>query len=257
MPRLLFGGARQRAARNNPVERSRSPRRVGHEGGGGRQRISRAAAAASSATSDVPGPSDGPTVEQLQGFRDNVCKLFLTNKFSAPEAVNLVRSAQGAGAGGVVDLANICAKAANMNNAARDMLRKVVRGARMPQLYWVDVPLYCSASDTAVKTQLPVILPHELFAQIVADVDLPSLMVMSPELRHIHRSICSKLSISLREGIPIGVHGDGVPHQKRKTVEVLSWNFLAEGFDTRFCSPWWRKTFAASAGVRADTRSKR
>ena len=118
----------------------------------------------------------------------------------------------------------------------------------MPQLYWVDAPPYCSASDAAVKTPLPVILLPEMVAQIVADVDVPSLVVMSPELRHIHRSICSKLSISLREGIPIGVHGDGAPHQKRSTVDVLSWNFLTEGFDTRLLFALVEKDYCCKFG---------
>ena len=39
---------------------------------------------------------------------------------------------------------------------------------------------------------------------------------------------CAALGLDPEHFIALGLHGDGVPHQKGKSIEVLSWNFISD-----------------------------
>ena len=39
---------------------------------------------------------------------------------------------------------------------------------------------------------------------------------------------CAALGLNPEHFIALGLHGDGVPHQKGKSMEVLSWNFISD-----------------------------
>eukprot|EP00974_Lingulodinium_polyedra_P106690 10329017-Lingulodinium_polyedra.AAC.1 len=45
---------------------------------------------------------------------------------------------------------------------------------------------------------------------------------------------CANFQTDPSRFIALGLHGDGVPHQHRKSIEVLSWNVLSAGMDERF-----------------------
>ena len=47
----------------------------------------------------------------------------------------------------------------------------------------------------------------------------------------------------------IGLHGDGVPHTRKKTVEVFSWNFVAEPDADRFLATLIEKEFLCQCGT--------
>ena len=78
---------------------------------------------------------------------------------------------------------------------------------------------------------LPFILPHELLDQIVAAsrghnlVDLPS---SDAGLQRMKTDWCKHLKVPDRRTIPMGFHGDGVPHQVKSSLFVFSWNLLAK-----------------------------
>ena len=114
-------------------------------------------------------------------------------------------------------------------NAKRDLMRTLLRGSSLPSYYWVDVPTHggqvCS---------VPLILPHALFALLIQKADVSTLTTVHPELDAIRTTVASKWALGPKALVPIGFHGDGVPRQKAKSIEVLSWNFLAEPDADRF-----------------------
>eukprot|EP00974_Lingulodinium_polyedra_P061386 5922367-Lingulodinium_polyedra.AAC.1 len=107
------GGAKQRLQRSlgarsgSPAspQRSRSLSR-GHgpaPKGGARQRAMRSSAAASSSGQQAPSVPQAAE-EAGQDFKRHICKLFLENKFSGKETVDLIQKALKANAGGLDSL---------------------------------------------------------------------------------------------------------------------------------------------------------
>eukprot|EP00974_Lingulodinium_polyedra_P112728 10908527-Lingulodinium_polyedra.AAC.1 len=79
------------------------------------------------------------------------------------------------------------------------------------------------------QVDMPFLLPHELLASVVKQGGFPELDQMDPALADLHSQFCRSMDIDPGRCIPLGMHGDGVPHQARKSVEVLSWNMLGVG----------------------------
>ena len=105
-------------------------------------------------------------------------------------------------------------------NAKRDLMRTLLRGSSLPSYYWMDVQTH-GGQICAV----PLILPHELFALLTQKADVSKLTAVHPELEDLRTTLASSLALDPKALVPIGLHGDGVPHQKAKSIKVLSWNF--------------------------------
>ena len=118
--------------------RSRSPLRRGGRVIAARRRQALTAASSGSggilAAGGDPAPAD---VDHAREFRSHVARLYLRNKMSAKDTVDLVRKAQKAEAKGVDDLA----RAGGPKNAQRDLMRMLLRGCILPALYWASVPV--------------------------------------------------------------------------------------------------------------------
>ena len=96
---------------------------------------------------------------------------------------------------------------------------------------------------------MPFLLPHEMLASMFEKNNLAVedfANTPSTEMQDLKRKVCRELGLDPRTCIPLGLHGDGVPHQKQGSVEVLSWNFLGVPESERmlcaiaekkFCSP--------------------
>eukprot|EP00969_Alexandrium_andersonii_P268287 11855465-Alexandrium_andersonii.AAC.1 len=103
----------------------------------------------------------------------------------------------------------------------------------MPPLYFAKVPVHNKNKDGALKeTLLPFLLPHELLYHMLKKnpgllKDLCSLEQDS--LKRLHTEWANKFEIDEASCVPIGTFGDGVPHQKRKGIEVFTWNTLKDG----------------------------
>ena len=158
-----------------------------------------------------------------------MARLFLLNKFSGPETVELVVEAHAAGAQGVRAMRKAGAQGKRPQNAKRDLLRTLLRGSSLPSYYWADVPTHGGQVCACAM-----ILPHELFALLIQKAAVSTLTTVHPELDAIRTTVASKLALDPKALVPIGFHGDGVPHQKAKSIEVLNWNFLAEPDADRF-----------------------
>ena len=103
--------------------------------GGAKQRhASRSSASASQAASSR---STLAAVVEPSGkeFADHVARLFLMNKFSGPETVELVVKAHAAGAQGVRAMRKAGAQGKHPQNAKRDLMRTLLTGSSL----WVDV----------------------------------------------------------------------------------------------------------------------
>ena len=158
------GGARQRVARSvaNSVARSRSPPvsdalSAASSGlparGGARQR----------ALASLPVvPDEPPAADSGTDFRKYVSNLFLKNRFSGAETVKLLGKAHKAGICAVSDLASSGGGGAQMQNATRDLMSKLLRSCDMPELYLADIELYNTSSDKMESCPLPFLLPHEV-----------------------------------------------------------------------------------------------
>ena len=66
-------------------------------------------------------------------------------------------------------------------------------------------------------------LPHEWLAAIWSDEFLKVDPCMA-HLQALRASVCASLKLDPNEYAPLGLHGDGVPHTKNKSIECLSWN---------------------------------
>ena len=146
--------------------RSRSPLRRGGRVASARRRQAEAAeAAASSGAGGDPAPAD---IDHAREFRSHVARLYLGNKMSATDTVELVRKAQKAEAKGVDDLARAGGQRHVRQNAQRDLMRTLLRACILPALYFATVPVYDTMTNTNTEAKIPFLLPHEMMGSFVA-----------------------------------------------------------------------------------------
>ena len=250
------GGAKMRAlASVEHRERSRSPQAEAsssttRKGGGVRQRALRQAGAGDCG-GDVPRDVSGHVDDQpnVTAFRNHVSRLFLKNRFSGAELLTLVKAAETSGTAGIHDLAS----SNSLANAARDVFRKLRKCKNLPEVYWVDdVPLHDVKTNATVYSRIPVLLPHEMLSAIMQSIDTVE-QVLSDDLRKLKQDICGKLGLDAASTLVLGLHGDGVPHQKKKSIECLSWNILSDESSHRYLFPQSRNNFVVGAVAVADT----
>ena len=146
---------------------------------------------------------------------------------SLEKVQSLMAAATQAGASGVSDLSRTGASGRHANNVSRDLLRLLLKSKDMPSLYWAKVPLHCSATEQSQEIELPFLLPHEMFHKVCSKIGSPRELKsdMDPCLQELLSDCCSQLRTSPTEVIPLGLHGDGVPHQKHGSIECFNWNF--------------------------------
>ena len=217
----MRGGARQRYLASAPAvrDRSRSPRRAPSRRGAGARR---AALAAQETCTD-------PDAVGAR-FRTYVSKLHLSNKLSALETQCLASNAAGAGATGVTDIASVGASGLHPGNAHRDLMRRYLKGCSVPEVYVAEIPIHDPQSDTDhVPVMLPFLLPHEMIHCILkgsartAD-DLAQLPEGGP-LDNVATVFAHDKGVERNRVLPIGFHGDGVPHKKTNPCRYFRGTF--------------------------------
>ena len=162
-------------------------------------------------------------------FRQLVSNLFLKNDFSGAMVQRVCASAAQAGAKEVNDLGRAGHSGARMGNAPRDLLRTILKDKKgMPALYMALIPLHNTTTEEIEETMFPFILPHEVLAKIIAKKPLCELKGgLEPELKNELGKSCGDLGLDADQVLPLGLHGDGVPHQKQGTTECFSWNIAS------------------------------
>ena len=252
----LKGGARQRLRSRLEEERRHRDDTTSASSsalppkGGIRQRVGVKRKRGTDGDGDIVDGSD-PDELARQIYRKSVVQKYLLNRIAACELKDDIRKSFGAGAGGVADLA----APSTRDHAARSLHRAISKGCDAPPLYEVhDVPIHNPTTgkdgDTAT---IPVLLPHEVLWYKLKDnpemlahiknADLPT------GVGKLKQDWCKKFDVPSDECFGLGVFGDGVQHQKRKTVDTITWNVLESGvFATRILYAIVAKDFLCKCG---------
>ena len=155
------GGARQRFLARSRTPAPPSPEddpgaaSSGLERGGARQRLARAQPLP---VEDLPAAATDPGIQ----FKNHIAHLFLKNRFSGPETVELIQKAYGAHAEGLDELLRAGGAGRHMQNSRRDLMRALLKGCKMPDLYWADIPVWNGNTNALELLPFPFILPHEV-----------------------------------------------------------------------------------------------
>ena len=179
-----------------------------------RSRATREQEEASGSTRSRAAPND----DGASQFRSHIARLYLTSncwKRVKPQVLK-----------GVADIASAGKRGSILKNTSRELMRKLLKSVTAPPVYWAEVPVH-DAKGSTTPCRLPVLLPHEMFASIMArDSNLSRFEDQRlTHLLQLRTDFCNAMRLAERAGATIGVHGDGVPHQRGKSVECVSWNF--------------------------------
>ena len=181
---------------------------------------------------EKPNPSSSstaPAPEHQEDIRTVAADLFLDNKLSAKDVSRVATSAQRCGASGIDDIASAGKHGELPKNLARDILRKLLKGTTMPDLFWCPITGWDPKTKEKTSINIPFLLPHEVLHSMRENTKLTSLDVDNcPEMYQQFQERCAKLQMEPSSCIALGLHGDGVPFTKKDSVELISLNFLAE-----------------------------
>ena len=177
---------------------------------------------------------DEPTQHHADIYRKHMQDIFVANKLSATDTQTLSDLSSSAGAKGVHDFARCGNKFSTPGSTERDLLRNMKASVDMPEPYYAEI--LCRDPDTnrnRVPMMMPVLLLHEIMFWIISSgrallkyVNASLLPKESGRFNHMSK-FCESHNIPIEQMIPIGMHGDGVPFQKKQTVEVMSWDMIA------------------------------
>jgi hypothetical protein len=150
---------------------------------------------------------------------------FLNNKLSAKDVSRIVRGAHTSGAEGVADLAKFHLR----KNLARDLLSTLLKGTAIPELFQYSIRSWDPDTQEQVMADLPFLLPHELLHSMKDKVSAMKLdHEACPEIAAAFVRKCKMLGLDPMSAVPLGMHGDGVPFTKKDSLELISFNFLAQ-----------------------------
>ena len=100
-----------------------------------------------------------------------------------------------------------------------------------PEFYWAPIPVYNPSADEHSEAMLPFFLPFEVLALLHSKN--PTLIAEANKLpedtpfKNDVSKFCDTRKLPQHATVVLGLHGDGVPHRKKGTVEALSWNMVA------------------------------
>ena len=213
------------------------------------------AAARASSSRDHPAISEseeepGPTEADADEFKNHVANLYLRNKMSAEQTALLVRKAKKAGASGVDAMVKATGKSIDLKNAQRGLMRCLLKDSKAPEPYWAEIPCSMEAGSKVKKmVMLPFLLMHEMLAAFVPKMNVAEISEFEDfGMEAKRRQFCADNGIPMEMMIPIGLHGDGVPHQKHRTVEVFSWNICSQPMWERYLFTCLEKIFLCGCG---------
>jgi hypothetical protein len=243
------GRARSRS-RSNRVDRRVGPAQRASSAPVGRVH------SAASGSQDAPGATTNEQdAEDAKSFRRHVASLYLRNKFSGEQMVRLVEKADRAGAQGVKDLASSRTKHSTYKNANRGLMRSLAKESKCVEPYYAEIQVAAALGSPQSKmVLLPFLLLHEMFANILETIDQKAVVQFESDvgLESKRERFAAENKVPLEFLVPVGFHGDGVPHQKSRTVEVFSWNFAAQPMWERFLFTCIEKAHLCNCGCKGD-----
>jgi len=101
-------------------------------------------------------------------FRSVLKEIFISNKLSSLDVFRCASSAQTAGAQGVSDLSRAGHSGAAPKNLARDLMRSMLKGCCVPELFWWQIPLWDVEEQKQTMSWHSFLLPHEMVHWMVA-----------------------------------------------------------------------------------------
>ena len=129
----------------------------------------------------------------------------------------------------------------------------MLKQCTLPQLYYAPVPTHNPATQTNNEiVMIPFLLVHEVLASMVKNSQrtLREYCDCSPSVERLVADFCTKTNVPRTGVVPIGFHGDGVPHQKNRSVQVFSWNLLAKPSAERLLFAVIGKEFCCKCGCK-------
>lgn len=180
----------------------------------------------------VPNPVPAAAVEEDQPkpFRKSLGEVFLANKLSAKDTHSIAASAYAEGAETAVGFARAGNRGKAPKNLARDIMRSLLKGIRMPSVFYWDIPIWNKDLQCRETVSFPFLLVHEMVHHIVSAKGLDFFAVGKenlPALWSILETAAGKYNLGFGKTLALGMHGDGVPYTKRDSIEIVSWNFLS------------------------------
>ena len=162
-------------------------------------------------------------------FRKNVTNMYLRNKLSAKDTATLVASAHASGAGQLADIRNV--GKGEEKNIQRNLMRKLTKTTKWPEPYYADIPIRDRKTGKKSIVTLPFLLISEVLFHLVASAGMSfrDLLDFPPGSGFARMKSQWSNSFDVHDSMvsPIGVHGDGVPLQKKMTLEMMSWNICS------------------------------
>ena len=163
-------------------------------------------------------------------LRRQVSRLGLSSRLSALKTQSLSAAVTAAGGSGVADIARCGRSGENAGSIHRDLMRLLLRESTVPEPYWAEVPTHDpKTGEDGVMVRLPCLLVHEVLAAMWTRGSESRRRMTSavPFVDALRQDFCRKGGLDADGVVPIGFHGDGVPHQHGRSVQVFSWNILS------------------------------
>ena len=190
---------------------------------------------------------------QDRPLRKVVADIFHSNKLSPKDIHAVCFSAAREGVAGVSDLARAGAQGTNAN-LARDLLRSLLGDVDMPEPFWHEIPLWDRHLQRQVPILFPFLLPHDMLDKAARDPAALNKLLINPddfpEAAARHAALCNSLGLDCQRTVAIGMHGDGVPFTKHDSLEILSFNCLAQPSGNRVPFTGISKAFLCQCGCK-------
>ena len=197
---------------------------------GARKRYAAATGSADRSRSP-PGPgAPAEGAEESQDLRRFVGRLLLSNKLSGLATQQLSLLGTKAKATGIADLGKAGNSGRATGNIHRDLMRSLKKGIQVPSPYWAEILTRDpKTNQNKVPIQMPFLLVHEMLGMVIegGSASLQTLAHLEEPFASLRSDFCRSAKLDSTHMVGIGFHGDGVPHQRGKSVYVFSWNPIA------------------------------
>ena len=203
---------------------------------------------------DLEGSEDEEPIESnIADYQAHLKQLFVMNKLSSKDLRETGSLSSKAGSKGVKDVAKVGAKGFQPGNCHRDLKKLFRKDSSAPKPYYAQIPTHCPDSGkNGVLVWIPFLLLHEMILWLLSKktivVKEVSTFPKGSGQETDHHAFCKNTKIPPEKNMAIGQHMDGVPHQKRQSLECMSWNFPAIPWMERILFSCIEKAFLCRCG---------
>lgn len=159
-------------------------------------------------------------------LRFNLADLFLSNQISGQRAQTLFADGDVSGASSCRDLAASGSSGRHARNAQRDLTARLLKRSKWPPLYWADIRLFNTSTQTMERQQIPFLLVHELLQAMAVHSCSKDALLCKEGLSRSSRAHFDRLCTELRQSdmVPLGLWADGVPYNwdRSLTLDMVS-----------------------------------